>query len=324
MTGSNIFLTTNPGLETALKEEIKWRYPHWRVAFSASGFLTYKSDEAYSSLQVADLPLFFARRRGLITAKLNQAEVSQLALNGPTHYWGLKEFQQECKIVECQSADQMKVIDVIKLQEDSYFLGEHREEQWQGLAIGVNKFEAGPALKVPSRAYYKLSQAMNLLSGYKDQVKNVQALDLGCAPGGSSLFLLEKGFKVLGVDTAQMSKQCLDFGQGQQFIHWPYPIQKLDRDFCQSMGPFELVACDINLRPLDVMKFLLPLLKSNKGQLKELYWTVKVTDWPKRLDYFFKVVTVQIEESILKLRPKKVRWLFLPAHHREILLYVQL
>lgn len=38
------FCLTNPGLEAALKAEMTKRYPEWRLAFSAPGFITYKGE----------------------------------------------------------------------------------------------------------------------------------------------------------------------------------------------------------------------------------------------------------------------------------------
>ncbi len=41
------FCLTNPGLESALKFEMKERFPRWRLAFSAPGFITFKGEGAW-------------------------------------------------------------------------------------------------------------------------------------------------------------------------------------------------------------------------------------------------------------------------------------
>ncbi|MBY0516658.1 MAG: hypothetical protein K2P81_07115 [Bacteriovoracaceae bacterium] len=49
------FCLTNEGLEKALKAEMTSRFPSWRLAFSAPGFITYKGDGPWPSPYLARL-----------------------------------------------------------------------------------------------------------------------------------------------------------------------------------------------------------------------------------------------------------------------------
>lgn len=98
------------------------------------------------------------------------------------------------------------VIDCIAVEPREWWLGWHRagspETCWPG---GVPRIEpVGPTI---SRAYFKLVEAL-LWSGLPVRAGDA-CVEIGSAPGGSCLALLERGCVVTGVDPAEMDPLVL-------------------------------------------------------------------------------------------------------------------
>lgn len=76
------FCLTNVGLEKTLKEEMTLRFPSWRLAFSAPGFITFKGDGPWPT------PVL-ARLWGECVGKGEQPGCTTLDV-GPSGVWGVK------------------------------------------------------------------------------------------------------------------------------------------------------------------------------------------------------------------------------------------
>lgn len=106
---------------------------------------------------------------------------------------------------------------------------------------------------VPSRAWLKLEQALAWRGWDQEDWRGRLALDLGCAPGGATYSLLSRGVSVIGIDTGEMDARVFQLAEAQEvaFEHWRIPAGKIDlRSLPEKM---DLLLCDINLAPNQVL-----------------------------------------------------------------------
>ena len=80
------FVLTNPGLEKAVIYEVQTRFPGWRLAFSAPGFVTFKGPENSPWPVPIMAPLW-----GECLGKMNEAPAGADLLDlGPTGNWAVR------------------------------------------------------------------------------------------------------------------------------------------------------------------------------------------------------------------------------------------
>ncbi|MFM7605899.1 MAG: SAM-dependent methyltransferase, partial [Prosthecobacter sp.] len=135
----------------------------------------------------------------------------------------------------------------------------------------------------PSRAWLKVEQALAWRGWDKLDLRGRPALDLGCAPGGASLALLDRGMKVCGIDTGEMDEVVLRHDAGG-FRHLRIPLSRLD--ITKLPPAFALLLCDINLGPPEVLPHIARLCESIP--VERLILTLKMNQpvYEKRLDEF--------------------------------------
>lgn len=105
-----------------------------------------------------------------------------------------------------------------------------------------------------SRAEFKLMELFDFISIEKFNYKT--ALDLGCAPGGWSKVLLDKGLKVVGVDPAQVDKSLLD---NKNFTHF----NGLSENFKKiNKNNFDIIVNDMKIGYKNSIKIIKSFLKN--------------------------------------------------------------
>ncbi len=135
----------------------------------------------------------------------------------------------------------------------------------------------------PSRAWLKAEQALAWRGWDKVDLSHQTALDLGCSPGGASLALLDRGMKVIGVDTGDMDESVLRHDSGG-FRHLRVPLARLDTSKLPST--FDLLLCDINLAPPEVLPHIASLCQTCR--VPRLILTLKLNhlSFEQRVDEF--------------------------------------
>ncbi len=206
-----VFALTNPGSEKALKLEIDHQWLDWRLSYQRRGFVTFKTDGKFS-LSSLDQPLACARRLCLSLGKAATREQA-VALIGPGLPIHFARFHER-KMVGLPQADPSarpalgQVIGtVVELSPTEFWAGLHRHAPFLSPdPAGDSGTEMPP--HSPSRAWLKLEEARRFFD--LKFTPHDCVVELGCAPGGVVLALLDRGVPVIGVDPAKMAAVVMD------------------------------------------------------------------------------------------------------------------
>lgn len=202
-----LFALTNPGTEKALKLEAETMGLGWRSSYQRRGFVTFKADAPFSpdSLHAG---IACARRLCLSLGKSTTRE-SAVGLLGDValiHHARFHERRMQGVNGDgppsSPGAGQL-IGTVVELGETEFWSGVHRHARW------TSPDPAGDAGIImpensPSRAWLKLEEAVRFFD--LTITRQDIVVELGCAPGGVVLALLDRGVPVIGVDPAKMAE----------------------------------------------------------------------------------------------------------------------
>lgn len=293
------FALTNVEAEALLKEEVRVRYPELKLSYSRPGFLTFKGD------RVIPFKPLFSRVAGLSLGKFRESE-----LNYPKAWvWSrnpellvipphLKELSDKTifKIGETATL-------IMMIGNDEYWVGQYTLESHHFQTPG--EVSSIAEKQVPSRAYYKIAEAFESLDLPFDHHERV--VELGSAPGGASLFLLEQDMKVMGVDPAEMDPIVK---KNINFMHFKRPFETITKeDFNNDV---DWIISDINLPPTVVLQQVYRFLTFLEP--RGLVLTLKMNEL-KHLELISK-----IRETMKSNGFGIVHLKYLPSHRKEIAL----
>jgi 23S rRNA (cytidine2498-2'-O)-methyltransferase len=197
-----LFALTNPGSEKALKQEVEAARPDWRLSYQRRGFVTFKSDGPFS-LEALDVDLGCARRLCLSLGKsstrdeaVSRAEEAELV-----HHARFADRKMQGVQGGTPEIGQL-VGTVVELAPDEFWTGIHRHAPFLSPDPAGDAGIEMPA-DSPSRAWLKLEEATRFFD-LRFTPRDI-VVELGCAPGGVVLALLNRGVSVIGVDPAKMA-----------------------------------------------------------------------------------------------------------------------
>lgn len=206
-----IFALTNPGTERAMKLEVETMDLGWRPGYQKRGFLTFKADRPFS-LDSLDQEIACSRRLCLSVGKASTREAA-IALLGDVRIVQHARFHdRRMQGIQDKAGDlprQGEVVGtVVELGPDEFWAGIHKHLRF------LSPYPAGDGglvmpEKSPSRAWLKLEEAVKFFGvnfGPSDRV-----VELGCAPGGVVLALLDRSVPVIGVDPAKMADIVMSY-----------------------------------------------------------------------------------------------------------------
>ncbi len=205
-----IFVLTNPGSEKALKLEAENLKFGWRLSYQRRGFVTFKADKPFSLKSLA-VDLGCARRLCLSLGKSQSREeaIQKLGDIKLIHHARFSDRKMQGIRGEGEIPEIGQIIGtVVELGPEEFWTGIHCH------ALLLSPDPAGdsgiemPATS-PSRAWLKLEEATRFFD-LKFTSKDI-VVELGCAPGGVVLALLERGVSVIGVDPAKMAPVVMEF-----------------------------------------------------------------------------------------------------------------
>jgi 23S rRNA (cytidine2498-2'-O)-methyltransferase len=163
-----------------------------------------------------------------------------------------------------------RVFDVVIVEPGEWWIGYHwavkTAERWPGGAIPVRL----PSHAV-SRAYAKLEEAIQW-SGFPVAAGD-ECVEVGCAPGGASQALLERGLFVTGIDPADVEPAVLEHSR---FRH----LKKRGSDVRRNEfeGVRWLVA-DMNIAPQDTLDEVEAIVGHPGVSIRGLVLTLKLSEW---------------------------------------------
>jgi 23S rRNA (cytidine2498-2'-O)-methyltransferase len=163
-----------------------------------------------------------------------------------------------------------RVLDVVLVEPGEWWIGYHTAvkttERWPGGAIPVRL----PAHAV-SRAYAKLEEAIQW-SGLPLATEE-ECVEVGCAPGGASQALLDRGLFVTGIDPADVDPVVLEHAR---FRH----LKKRGSDVRRKefTGVRWLVA-DMNIAPQDTLDEVEAIVRHPNVSIRGMVLTLKFSDW---------------------------------------------
>ncbi len=289
-----VFAVCQAGSEGALKREVAREHPGLRLAFSRPGFLTFKAPGPVGT--GFDLRSVFARVSGLSLGRTDAPEHDLLHRYSRD---GLLPVVREGR----PAAGGERVLDRIVVDPGEEWVGYHVHGPGRSAYPGANPSLALPP-HAPSRAYLKLAEA--LVWSDAPLRPGECAVELGSAPGGAALLLIEKGLTVIGVDPAPMAPRVV---ASKAFTHLRRGAAKLTpKDLPR---PPDWLLLDVNLPPDEAIGLLEPLAAGCKG----LLLTLKLHD---------EAAVDRIPVWLARIRALaggEVRATQLPSHKSEFLVY---
>jgi len=290
--------------------EPEWRLAFSRPGF-ATFKLT--GGEPINGKSLAERSWTFARTQGISLGKVTGDEVSDLARQvwqlagatayGDAHVWerdthpndddtGVPlvsplavEIEAAIRAAAPASCDNLRkppaakrrpapgrtrVLDVVIVEPNEWWVGYHRvltpPQRWPGGAIPVRT----PSHAV-SRAYTKMAEAL-AWSGLPIE-KDDECVELGCAPGGASQALLDRGLYVTGIDPAEIDPILLEH---PRFRH----LRKRSKEVRRSeyLG-VRWLAADMNLAPNYTLDAVEAIVTHADVHIRGMILTLKLADW---------------------------------------------
>jgi len=292
-----VYFSCNQGSAGYLKEEIKRKHPYLNVAFSRQDFLTFKRTDNKDCSLDFESQCIFARSFGISLGKAKKEEISRVLQSELKHLKNEKFILHDWDLLNTPSQDQRTellhhfsfhegtlpkigdyIIEIIKMNENDFFLGLRRYSKWQTPFVGGIPDFSLPD-EAPSRAWLKTEEAIRLTQA--EFKPNEIILEFGSAPGGSVYNLLERGLKVYGVDTGAMAAVCL---KHPNYTHFQATMQNFEKE--KIKGKVKWITLDINQKPSYTLRELRKIIPLFEKDLKGLFLTFKLTDPNsiKRLD----------------------------------------
>jgi|GEM_PF-2514109 len=296
-----------------LKEEMTAYYPHWGFHSGHHGFLTYRMDKDYSLEEIRDLKVTFSLCQGKLLFSGTKEEVEAKALLASEifeaitiHRWDLFEEKGEMG----DRKNRGNVIDILRTGKNVFHLGVRF--QVRGDFAPFNGTSPIPMPEnVPTTAYQKLGEAFKHFRPHLAHEEVV--LDIGCSPGGSTYYLLSKGYRVIGVDPEPVSKVIgEEFKEG--FLQLTRPFSALKAKNLKGLPPVNWVVIDIDEPARETLSQVLKLM-NKLDECLGLFLTVK-------LDIGFSIKDIEELESIAREHGYgDIRKSQLPSHDKEFCLF---
>jgi 23S rRNA (cytidine2498-2'-O)-methyltransferase len=296
------FATCQVGAEKAVKAEVAVEYPQLRFAFSRPGFITFKQESDEEPVLVLKKGIF-TRLWGEVLSQTKEPAalgdlISRIPQGKTVHCFDRDQFVpgdepndftlhsriqsivKNVQGIEWNGIPQFgdEVYSLIWIDDFHVFLGRHTHSE--SLSVFPGNIPVIPlAEESPSRAYLKIEEAFYR---FKPAVeKGFSVLEVGCAPGGATTAMLNRGLMVTGVDPQFMDEKIAKF-PAFKFIR--KPARFVTADELKNTNPDWLVM-DMSIAPQDAiteLTHIIALLRGNFGKelkLRQGFLTLKLNDW---------------------------------------------
>ena len=295
------------GAEKAVKKSMA--DDGWRLAFSRPGFVTAKHDEH----REPPTGIFIRTSAASIGTARSDDSNEQIATliqslencgrNGrpfdQLHVWpkdrvaiGRFDFEPVLDEVSKAIADQVfdairddwlrcdapnriaqpdeSVLDVVLVEPAHWFFGVHTADHWPSRWPGGVQ-PMSPENDPVSRAYYKAAEAITW-SGFDMQAGDLVA-EVGSAPGGACGRLLELGFRVIGIDPANMDERISGH---PKFRHIRARAEDLPR---KEFRGVKWLLVDSNVKPYKTLRAVGDIVSNRNSDIEGMLLTMKLGDY---------------------------------------------
>jgi 23S rRNA (cytidine2498-2'-O)-methyltransferase len=313
-----VFALCNPGSEKALKLEVNAGALGWRLSYQRRGFVTFKADAPFS-IESLDVELACARRLCLSLGRFPTREEAVRRVEPASQIQHARYFERKMQGLPGEGRPRVGdlVGTVVELGPAEFWAGIHRHAPFLSPDPAGDSGILMPA-DSPSRAWLKLEEAVRFfdLEFTRDDI----VVELGCAPGGVVLALLQRGVPVIGVDPAKMADVVMASAVASRadapsnkpwFFHCRKPAALASkRDLGQGATWF---MSDMNQSPEVVLKECARFCKMAPG-IRGVLITLKLTD------------LLQVAEknqwfaALAEMGFKTIRLQQLAVHHMEFAL----
>ena len=163
-----------------------------------------------------------------------------------------------------------RVLDVVVVEPNEWWIGTHlavtQPQRWPGGVIPVQLPE-----HAVSRAYAKMEEAL-AWSGLPLAAGD-ECAEIGCAPGGASQALLDRGLFVTGIDPAEVDPAVLAH---PRFRH----LRKRGKEVRRSeFVGVRWLTVDVNLAPNYTLDAVEAIVNHPGVSIRGLVLTLKLADW---------------------------------------------
>lgn len=295
-----ILCLTVPGNENHLKVEVEKRFPFLRPSFQKKNFISFKSDREINLEDLKKFDFLFSLRTTLFSEKL-----PSFTQESKDHFI---EVNGELNLVQGDISCENEIVrNIYKLSDKEYWIGWHKHQK----NMNGHPFSCPNITQPensPSRAYLKIAEALVLKN---ININNTQILELGSAPGGASMRMLELGAKVIGIDPGAMDEIILD---NPAFTHILESVQKVNSSDLPEK--IDWLVNDMNIPFEQSIEESLRLMKLRARSIQGAFITIKLSN-PRIL----KKCMAYVDK--MRRQFKEVDCLQLPSHKKEFLLFVR-
>ncbi len=177
------------------------------------------------------------------------------------------------------------VVDVVLVAPNEWYVGWHRAEsrieRWPGGMLPV----AAPEDAI-SRAYLKMEEALRWTAFPAE--RGDQWVELGCAPGGSCQALVDRGFRVIGIDPAEVEEPLARHPQFQHLRKRSAEVQLTE------LAKVRWLAADLSATPQYTLDAVEEIVRHPATSIRGLALTLKLTSWelatPEKMQQYVKRV----------------------------------
>ena len=291
----------------------------WRPGYQRRGFVTFKVDGRFTwdSLEVG---LACARRLCLSLGKSSSREEAFGRLGDVAVIHEAKFHERKMQGIPARHAKPeigQSIGTVVELGPEEFWAGLHRHAPFLSPDPAGDGGMVMPE-RSPSRAWLKLEEAARLFD--LNFTPRDIVVELGCAPGGVALALLDRGVPVIGVDPAMMAAVVMESsiaardivpGGKAWFYHCRKPAALVSkRDLGQGVTWF---MSDMNQSPEVVLKECARFCRMAPS-IRGVLITLKLTD-PMQV-----AAKAEWFSALTKAGFKTIRLQQLSVHHREFAL----
>lgn len=284
-TSSKIFIQILNHNKSLLDEEIKTSYPTWKKVQELKDLIIFETSRVYSIEEIGDLPISFALGKGKYLGAFSEnelstslSEIKQVFATENIHQWDLSG--NDIKMGDRKRKG--PVIDLFKYGQETHvgvrFQVRGDFAPYNGTSpIPINE-------KISSCEYQCLAESFK---HFRPLVAHDEVfLDIEGHEGGRTYFLLEKGFRVIGLDKLSVNKIVTSTFK-EDYLHIEKDFSEIKAGSFTALPPIEWIVAKVDVSDVYKINKIIKLLEGHddsRGMMLTLKVTKDQTDINQTID----------------------------------------